>query len=146
MTPPRENPAKCPQAIPLGTSLSEGHPLFVYGTLRQGCRNHHLMRGAEFVGKAHTKDRFALYSTGIPYVVRSEAVSTIIGEVYRVDHGLLAKLDRHEGHPHWYHRKLVEVVLELGQTLPAWLYFFDTPRGVLLPGGDFMADPQATTP
>ena len=33
---------------------------------------------------AKTKGQFALYSTGIPYVVRGEPVCQIVGEVYRV--------------------------------------------------------------
>jgi len=115
------------------------YPLFVYGTLRRGCRNHHLLRGAAYVGTAKTKGRFALYSTGIPYVVRGEPVCQIVGEVYQVDAGLLADLDAHEGHPHWYRRELVDVVLDGGGDLRAWLYFFDTPRGQLVPGGDFTA-------
>jgi len=61
--------------------------------------------------------------------------------VYRVDAGLLADLDAHEGHPHWYRRELVDVVLDGGGDLQAWLYFFDTPRGQLVPGGDFNACP-----
>ena len=129
------------------TRHPEDQLLFVYGTLRRGCRNHHLLRSAEFVGKAHTKKRFALYSTNIPYVIKWMAVSPIIGEVYRVDAFLLAALDVHEGHPYWYRRERVAVVLDDGEELQAWLYFFDrAPQGKLLRGGDFTVIPQGRKP
>jgi gamma-glutamylcyclotransferase (GGCT)/AIG2-like uncharacterized protein YtfP len=111
--------------------------VFVYGTLRRGSWNHSLMHGAEFLGAAKTKERLALYCGATPYLVRAEPVSNVVGEVYRVDDELLAILDEHEGHPHWYRREGLDVILDHGGELRAWAYFFPRPLGQLLETGDF---------
>ena len=115
----------------------QGHPLFVYGTLRQGFRNHHLLGDSACLGRAKTKGRFAMYCSGVPYVVLSQHVSQIVGEVYDVDELLLVDLDAHEGHPRWYLRVLVDVVLDTGTHLQAWLYSFGVARGRLVTSGDY---------
>lgn len=115
----------------------DGHPLFVYGTLRRGFRNHHLLSKSPCLGPAKTKGRFAMYCSGVPYVVLSQHVSQIVGEVYEVDELLLVDLDAHEGHPRWYRRVLVDVVLDAGTHLQAWLYSFGVARGRLVPSGDY---------
>ena len=117
------------------------HPLFVYGTLRRGFSNHRLLGEARWLGTAKTKGHFAMYASGVPYVVLTEHVCPIVGEVYDVAPRLLAGLDAHEGHPRWYRRVLVDVVLDGGTGLQAWLYSFPVARGRLVPSGDF-ADAQ----
>jgi gamma-glutamylcyclotransferase (GGCT)/AIG2-like uncharacterized protein YtfP len=74
--------------------------LFVYGTLKRGCRNHGAMRGAEFAGEAATEPAYLLVNCGsYPGLVRAgkgQAGMAIRGELYRVDEELLAALDRFE--------------------------------------------------
>ena len=48
--------------------------------------------------------------------------------MYDVAPLLLAELDAHEGHPRWYQRMLVDVVLDDGTGLQAWLYSFPVAR------------------
>ncbi len=114
------------------------HPLvFAYGTLRRGADNHHLLRDSEHLGWAWTVQRYALYVDDFPYVIRTEPVARIRGEIYRVRPRLLAILDRLEGHPHEYRREQVPAVLDDGEVCRAWLYFYPQPRGILVPDGDF---------
>ncbi len=41
-----------------------GALLFVYGTLKRGCRNHRHLAGQAFVGPARTAPGFTLYDLG----------------------------------------------------------------------------------
>ena len=131
------NRTKPPGSGPLAGETAGVHPLFVYGTLRRGFRNHRLLGDAPFFGTAKTKARFAMYVSGVPYVVLREPVSQILGEVYEVDGLLLAELDIHEGHPRFYLRVLVDVALDTGAELKGWLYSFGVARGRLVPSGDY---------
>jgi gamma-glutamylcyclotransferase (GGCT)/AIG2-like uncharacterized protein YtfP len=66
-------------------------------------------------------------------------VSRIRGEVYAVDDAILSALDDLEDHPHEYCREQVEIELNSGETVTAWLYFHPKPAGKLVESGDFMA-------
>ena len=111
--------------------------LFVYGTLRCGFCNHFLLHGATFYGLARSREKYALFVEGIPYVSRAEAVSRIVGEVFQVDEETLEQVDRLEGHPHWYRREEIEVTLADGSNVWAWMYFNESPRGRLIESGDY---------
>jgi gamma-glutamylaminecyclotransferase len=124
------------------------HKVFVYGTLRQGFRNHHVMETAGvLVGPAITQGRHLLAllrPTDIPalfHPMQAGQGSFIQGEVYQVDDWGLAVLDRLERHPGWYSREDIPVLLG-GQDSPfmAWCYFMpgqpqsDQP---VIPTGDY---------
>ena len=110
--------------------------IFVYGTLKKGFHNHHLLEQSEFVGSGWTVEKYALYHDGIPYVVKDEAISRIQGEVYSVDDDTLEVLDRFENHSEWYCREQVEVTMDLvDDLLVAWLYFNPDPKGELVESG-----------
>ena len=85
-----------------------------------------------------------MYSTGTPIVLKEEAVAPIFGELYRVDEKILAALDSLEGHPDWYRREQVEVLVDDGERgtrmETAWLYFSLDKRGTLVPSGKFVKD------
>jgi gamma-glutamylcyclotransferase (GGCT)/AIG2-like uncharacterized protein YtfP len=53
------------------------------------------------------------------------AGTEIVGEAYRVDCDALARLDELEGHPHWYVRTPIEVVLDAGGCVKAQMYLSD---------------------
>lgn len=73
--------------------------------------------------------------SGYPYVTGAEERYPIVGELYAVDNELLEKLDKVEGHPHYYVRR--EVVVNVGgEEHIAWMYVRD-PQGALLPTGDY---------
>jgi gamma-glutamylcyclotransferase (GGCT)/AIG2-like uncharacterized protein YtfP len=118
----------------------EKHLLFVYGTLKRGFWNHSFLEGEEFVGEAETKEKYAMYVSGIPFVVKGEQVSTIKGELYRVSSETLRLIDRLEGHPNWYRRELVPVYVWEGgrkREVQAYLYFSLKPEGRLEESGVF---------
>jgi gamma-glutamylaminecyclotransferase len=118
------------------------HVLFVYGTLRHGFPNHHLLEGAAFLGRAKTVEKYSLYAEGIPYVTRDGAISAVVGEVFEVDTETLERIDRLEGHPHWYRREIIQVVIDGGTEIWAWLYFSSSPRGKLVESGDYARTKQ----
>jgi gamma-glutamylaminecyclotransferase len=114
------------------------HIIFVYGTLRNGFGNHYLLESSTFIGVAKTKEKYALYARGIPFLSRTKAVSTVLGEVYAVDETTLGRLDQLEGHPTWYRREKAVVVLHDGTEVVAWIYFCDQPEGELIESGDYL--------
>lgn len=72
--------------------------IFVYGTLRRGFGNHSFLNQSTFKGNAITVEKFTMFCSGqIPFVSRSQAISTIVGEVYEVDEQTLRNLDALEG-------------------------------------------------
>lgn len=119
------------------------HVVFVYGTLRAGQWNHYLLDGSKYIGMARTKNRYALYGDGIPFLSRTKAISQVTGEVYSVNDATLSRLDELEGHPDAYKREQAEVVLDNGRELTAWIYFYDTVRGDLIESGDFLRQTPA---
>lgn len=95
--------------------------VFVYGTLRKELGNHYLLQDSVYLGTGSTLDHFVMLESSIgrsiPYVVKlnetNKVLSTIVeGEVYEVDDLTLANLDRLEGHPGWYKREYIDVVLD----------------------------------
>ncbi|MCD4807421.1 MAG: gamma-glutamylcyclotransferase [Methanococcoides sp.] len=92
--------------------------LFVYGTLKKGHKNHHLLDGASFVSENCTEDKFQMLDMGdFPSVVKENPVSSIVGELFSVDDSTLSAIDRFEGK--WFCR---EKVL-LKDSCVAWMYF-----------------------
>ena len=104
--------------------MTKHHLVFVYGTLRQGCCNHFLLEGARCVGAGKTAGQYAMYVASVPFVVKDAAVCQIVGEVYEVDEKTLRNLDLLEGEPHMYAREQVEIELDNGRHVCAWLYFY----------------------
>jgi gamma-glutamylaminecyclotransferase len=111
--------------------------LFVYGTLRKGFPNHFFLEKGTFCGNARTKERYALFAEGVPYASKVRAVSGIVGEVFQVDGKTLRRIDQLEGHPDWYRREKIEVILIDGASVWAWIYFSPSPRGRLIKSGDY---------
>jgi gamma-glutamylcyclotransferase (GGCT)/AIG2-like uncharacterized protein YtfP len=119
--------------------------LFVYGTLR-GDAGHRaagmLARRAREVGPGRVRGR--LYDLGAyPAAVRSpHPHHRVRGLVYRMEVGLrevlLADLDRYEGGE--YRREVARVVLEDGESVQAWVYFYagTPPPGREIGSGDYL--------
>lgn len=119
-------------------SLERNILIFVYGTLRKGFGNHMYLEKAEFLGMARTKEKYTMRVSGIPIpCVSKEPTSHIIGEVYKVNEIELMNIDSLEGHPNWYKRELVRVVLSSGKELEAWMYFNENGEGEIVKSGDF---------
>jgi len=88
--------------------------VLVYGSLKKGFGNHHILENARFLGKAVTSPEFTmLHLGGFPGIVRG-GETAITGEVYEVDAATLRRLDRLEGHPNFYRRDVIAVTMEDG--------------------------------
>ena len=112
--------------------------VFVYGSLRKGFWNYEsYLKNSKFIGKGRTKEKYAMYADIIPYVVENEKISHIVGEVYEVDEETLKRIDCLEGHPDYYRRKKVPIILDSGEEVEAWIYFYPEPYGILVKSGDY---------
>ena len=108
--------------------------LFVYGTLKRGCRNHRQMAGQAFVNQARTTPGFRLVDLGgYPGIVPDPAGGAVEGEVWAVDAKALRRLDGFEGtESGLYRRAQIPLAAPFsGHTVEA--YF---------PGGDVQGRPS----
>jgi len=93
----------------------------VYGTLRKDGGAHVMLRliHARFVGKGKVRG-YMMFASRIPFAVKSgNPKDTIVVEVYDVPDDKIPILDYYES---GYERNKVEVELENGETLTAWIY------------------------
>ena len=95
--------------------------VFVYGTLKQGCRNDHVLKGSEKIGDAITIDKFGLFEDNYPYLIE-EPYYEVKGEVYLIDDKTLIELDKFEGAPDYYERKLIKILVN-DEEIDAFTYF-----------------------
>lgn len=121
------------------------HLVFVYGTLkRNNWNNAHYLSTSNFLGTSYTRDKFTLYSSGIPFVHSSPPTCRIKGEVYEVTNATLVRLDSLEGHPHSYERRLTTV--RVGPLWKmAWLYFNEHGGGLKLTTGEWNSFQKSLT-
>jgi gamma-glutamylaminecyclotransferase len=98
--------------------------VFVYGTLKRGCRNHHVLRPARFLGEARTEPLYRMVNCGsYPGLVHADGAQqrqAICGELYRVDAALLAVLDAFEDAP----REFIRASIALQDGADAEAYFY----------------------
>lgn len=73
--------------------------LFVYGTLKRGCRNHPRLADQTFVAAAETAPGYLLFEVGgYPgLVARAGGGTQVRGEIWSVSTDALRRLDRFEG-------------------------------------------------
>jgi len=111
-----------------GTPDRQTHRVFVYGTLRRGQRNHHLLASSKFVGETATLRPFWMITTG-PFPVLLDQVPddfgvpalAVFGEIYHVDDATMVELDRLERAGIAYDRKVTEV-FEGGHKVETYIY------------------------
>jgi len=87
--------------------------LFVYGSLKKGFENEHILNKAKYISKATTVRKFAMYlakGREYPYLLKDRPLNTIEGELYKIARkDLLKKIDIFEGSPDYYTRESIEV-------------------------------------
>lgn len=99
--------------------------LFIYGTLRKGCRAHRYMNEAKFLGRGTLAGKL-YYIDRYPGLVDSTE-GNVVGEIYEVDDVVLASLDNYEGcfeDPPHYTRETREVLFEDGELREVQTYIF----------------------
>jgi gamma-glutamylcyclotransferase (GGCT)/AIG2-like uncharacterized protein YtfP len=108
--------------------------LFVYGTLRRGGSHHRLLDGAELLGAWASGPHYDLLDMG-PYPALVSGQRRVIGEVYRIERGMLPALDVYEGCPGDYRRE--RITTPFGE---AWLYLWDrpAPAAPVIASGDWL--------
>jgi gamma-glutamylcyclotransferase (GGCT)/AIG2-like uncharacterized protein YtfP len=100
--------------------------VFVYGTLKSGFWNHHLLEGCEFIGGAATVPTYKMIESSFPVIMPDPEGKPLAGEVYAVDDETLARLDQLEREGSSYDRKLIDVTLLLdsGGRLPTQAFIY----------------------
>lgn len=110
--------------------------IFVYGTLKLGGSNNHLLEGAEFISKVVTYEDYDLMNYGGFPCMSPESLegNRVRGQLFRIQEQHLERMDRLEGHPDFYYRSVVEVVSEETAHIEyAWAYFHHNPDLPLCP-------------
>lgn len=88
------------------------HLIFVYGTLKEGYGNNHLLRtgGAKKIANARTEKKYTLMDFGgFPGMYNHGENVCVTGELWEVDDATLARCDLLEGHPSFYKRTPIHV-------------------------------------
>lgn len=86
--------------------------IFVYGTLKQGHGNHHVIsqfKESELLEERATLRNYSMASLGAFPAIFPDKGGRVLGEVYSVPDEALRPLDRLEGYPDFYDREEVEV-------------------------------------
>ncbi len=87
--------------------------LFVYGSLKRGFENEHVLDKAKYISKATTVRKFAMYASKggeYPYLLKDKPLNNIEGELYKIARkDLLKKIDIFEGSPDYYTRESIEI-------------------------------------
>jgi gamma-glutamylaminecyclotransferase len=109
-------------------------PVFVYGTLLAGERNHHRLSTSPLLGEARTGPGFELRNLGdFPGMVRG--TGSVVGELYSVSPELLSDLDRFEGSASFVRMR---VPLVSGEEVEAYVLPAEKARGKpRIAGGDW---------
>ena len=96
--------------------------VFVYGTLMNGKRNHHLLKTSTFIDNGSLEGFFWFDLGTYPGIAKSKYNSKVIGEVYKVDKQTMDKLDELEEVGYLYNKEEINVTLYNGQIVKAFVY------------------------
>lgn len=86
--------------------------LFVYGSLKKGFSNHHLLEKARFVKTCTTKDKFTMINLGEYPALIEKPSCKIEGELYEIDDLDLKTqkdIDDLEEYPALYDKKIIQL-------------------------------------
>ncbi len=124
--------------------------IFVYGTLKEGGWNHHLLNGCEFIGHGKARGCVLLRLGPIPGLVPGRVpgeqhANDAIGEVYKIPDGklpyLLNRLDSLENNEELYVRAMVTTDALSGpwRTLECitYLYMLNLNSDAVVEGGNW---------
>ena len=104
--------------------------IFVYGSLKRGFRNHHLLESSRFIGPGTTRRDFDLLDLGyFPAAIRPGAFA-IRGELFAVDRRTLNTLDLLESNGTFYRREQHPVIVQATGLVTAWIYLLIDSAGL----------------
>ena len=111
------------------TKHDETTLVFIYGSLKKGFCNHHMMNKAKYKCKAKTSKRYGMFqetNANYPYLIKqsNSCYHHIQGEVYEIDCSTtLKQLDIFEDAPEYYKRETVDIEIASGTVQKAQIYF-----------------------
>lgn len=95
--------------------------VFVYGSLKKGFSNHHLLENQIYLGNTLTKqNQFKMHHLGHYPGITTGGNKHIFGEVYEIDEVCLNQLDHLENNGVEYSRCLIDLM----NFEKAWMYFY----------------------
>lgn len=111
------------------------HLVFVYGALRRGGVNHHVLADSEFLGEHWTEPRYTMFRLGQFPVVVARGETPIVGEIYRVNQAAFDLIEELQCYPQVFSRQIVRT--PVGET---WMYLYNRLVGTdaRVPHGDWM--------
>lgn len=120
------------------TTTTPTDRVFVYGTLRRGGSNHHLLSRARLLGSHRTGAGYTLFDTGPFPAAVARGRDCLVGEVYAVDTATMRALDRLEDFPRSYTRRPLDTPFGA-----AWIYLWRRHVPLHWPrlDGDWLARP-----
>lgn len=106
--------------------------LFVYGSLKKGFENHTILSDANYISKAKTSSKFAMYkedNQNYPYIIKDNSIGqNIDGELYEITRkDLLKKVDEFEGAPEYFKRADI-IVKTRSKKVKAKTYILAMPK------------------
>lgn len=104
----------------------EQNYIAVYGTLKKGNNNYWAyLYDSTHVGGGNTKDKYPLIVSGLPYLVDEKGVGhNVRVDVFKVSDSVLKKIDGLEGHPNWYKRVQIPILVgKAKKEVLCWVYF-----------------------
>ena len=78
---------------------------YVYGTLKKGYGNHHILANSTFLGTEILTFKGRMYDVGFPVLMKSREKISVEGELYNVDTATFRRLDRLESEGTMYKRR-----------------------------------------
>lgn len=120
-------------------SAAARHLIFVYGTLKHRCSNHHVLADQHFLGEARTVPGYRLYHLGeYPgMVAASDDTVGVTGELWSVNPAALARLDAFEGTAEGlYRREPIQLLPPFSaHPVDTYLYAQPTAHQPIIPTG-----------
>jgi gamma-glutamylcyclotransferase (GGCT)/AIG2-like uncharacterized protein YtfP len=111
------------------------HLVFVYGTLRRGASNHHMLADSDFLGRHLTEPLYTMFLLGEFPAVVARGETAVTGEIYRISDEVFALLDELECYPSVFSRQVIHT--PAGET---WMYLYNrlVGTGSTVPHGDWL--------
>ena len=110
----------------------ENELVMVYGSLKKGFGNHSLIQSSKLIGDVVTEEVFGMVSFGgfpgllDPSYYQNSSHFRIQGELYEVTPETFARLDRLEGYPSFYNRKIITAKdIKDGEYYDCWIYYLN---------------------